>query len=105
MQNHGNGTIAYNLRLEKEGTWFEHDNFSDKDDPDSWDCITPSVCITRASDGGGLYNPLTQYDYWDDWDGGGGPHGTEWAWIWEWDGNREVGSYTNWHDAVFQSGC
>ena len=41
---------------------FTKEDFSNYTDPDTWDCITETVCLTRG-DYQGLYNPLMDYDY------------------------------------------
>ena len=84
--------------LENIETEFTKYNYADPSNELSQDRITDEVWITRGSNQG-LFNAYTDSGW--DWNDQG-PHGTEWHWGPA--SNNNNYSWTNWRDAVYQSG-
>ena len=76
---------------------FRKENYADPNDPENQDRITDELWITRGNSQG-FYNAYTDNGWnWSD----EGPEGTEWHWG-SMDNNDH--DWTNWRNAVYQSG-
>ena len=100
ISNLGDGVLEYSVEIGGDEL-YETETFT-KEDYADWSLeenqhrLSETVWLTRANQNG-LFNAYSQGSY--DWDG---PHGTQWRWGAT--GTENGYEYTNWQNAVNQSG-